>query len=313
MRLLWLAAALTLMVQPPIDDPEQALSARAVDVSAVEVGARAPAWWLASKGGYQVRILGAPWYSTADQAWSKTGLRRRLRNASVLLLPPYLDSGAGRAPVDFNTGVQIPEAQARRLARAIQAHGLQASKFQGRGPLLAGYLLAVDYRARYGMLPERVFQEVQAEASKVSGLRTLRVPSLTVPANLKITDGLTPAAELACLEASLEEVEAGPQAMKSALAGWAGGEVRTALMAPRGLERCGFAIPGQAELRRALVTAEVAAIQDTINAQKDMIGGAGRRRDIVAVVALRTLVAENGVLDQLAARGFKIERPVDGE
>ena len=93
--------------------------------------------------------------------------------------------------------------------------------------------------------------------------------------------------------------------MREAVDGWAAGEVAEALDAPRGMELCGFAVPGQADLRRAVIDAQVSAIAAVLNGEP----GARPTASYVAVANLRTLLAEDGVLDKLRKRGYQIRAP----
>ena len=100
----------------------------------------------------------------------------------------------------------------------------------------------------------------------------------------------TPAAAgEACLEAVLEEVETGPEAIRTASRAWARGDVAGALAAERTWERCIAATPG-AQTFDARFKTDMAG-----DIRKALAGRGGT----LAVVPLRPLLSEGGVLDRL--------------
>ena len=102
-----------------------------------------------------------------------------------------------------------------------------------------------------------------------------------------------------CLSDALDEVEAGPEPMRSAAEGWARGDSRAALAASRGYEKCVNAMPEGADLARR-------AMNDTTASIERALARPGRA---IAIVNLRTLLASDGVLQQLRSQGYAVTTP----
>jgi hypothetical protein len=103
----------------------------------------------------------------------------------------------------------------------------------------------------------------------------------------------------ACLADALDEIEAGAGQVRAAAEGWAHGDVAAALAAQRGYEKCLNSLPEGADVASKTMT-------DTTTAVAAALAAPGYS---VAVVNLRTLLAEHGVLQRLQARGYAVARP----
>jgi hypothetical protein len=110
---------------------------------------------------------------------------------------------------------------------------------------------------------------------------------------------LTPAEQQACLGWALDDVEAGEARARRAAEGWARGDVATALTAPRGFDGCLLVLTGGAELWNDVSRDEANAIA----------GALGKPGHAVALVGLRRLLAENGVIARLEAKGLTVAGP----
>ena len=97
------------------------------------------------------------------------------------------------------------------------------------------------------------------------------------------------------------EIEAGPGRTLAASRAWAVGDVGGALGAERSYERCIAVTPGaltfDARVKRDLAKDIETALKSPGHA--------------IAVAPLRTLLAQGGVLDQLRAKGYTVERICD--
>jgi hypothetical protein len=108
-----------------------------------------------------------------------------------------------------------------------------------------------------------------------------------------------PAAARACFDEVLAQAEAGPGITLSAAKAWAVGDVRGALANERTYERCIAVVPGATAFDAQVKADQVAAIQQALK----------RPGHAIAVVPLRPLLAQGGVLDQLRAKGFTVTTP----
>jgi uroporphyrinogen-III synthase len=107
---------------------------------------------------------------------------------------------------------------------------------------------------------------------------------------------------LVCLSETLDTVEAGPGARRAAAEAWAQGRVKAALAEPRSAERCELLLPGVPDLKRQSTQQEADALADLLKTP----GHA------VAIFPMRGLVAEDGVLEKLRARGITVRTPAEG-
>src|SRR5205085_5395909 len=98
---------------------------------------------------------------------------------------------------------------------------------------------------------------------------------------------------------ALDEIEAGAGRLKSAGEGWARGDVAVALSAQRGFEKCLASLPEGADVVSKSMDDTTAAIAAAL----------GKPGHSVAIVNLRTLVAQGGVLQRLRAQGYKVITP----
>jgi hypothetical protein len=298
-----------------IRDPEAAIAstyipapvAGATAVSAVDVRVTSPALWTVSRGARKVYILGAPWLFREDVDWNKVRLTNRLRDAQRgrLILPPALDEYEDR---EFDPALDtnpMPEAYKDRVRRAAAVIGQPAERYLNLSPLMAGYQLTTDFRAGAGLKHELVALQVAKLGQTLS--LSMNVAGAVGGPNGNV-NGPPPAAGLYCLDAALDEVEAGKPAFDRAMEAWAKGDVRVALTAPRGLERCSFAFPGEAQIREDGITEQVEAIEASLSpgvSSNPLRGNAPS----VAVVHLRALLSVDGVLARLQAQGYKIDAP----
>jgi hypothetical protein len=94
-------------------------------------------------------------------------------------------------------------------------------------------------------------------------------------------------------------VETGGAGVSRAAEGWARGDVIAALNAERSYERCINAAPGALKIDAKIKADQAQAIARALKTP----GHA------VAVVQLRPLLAQGGVLDRLRAQGFTVKPP----
>jgi hypothetical protein len=302
------APSLAQVPRPAIDDPEARLTADlGVTVAPLMVGS-GPAWWTVRRGRRAVRVLGVPYSFSSTQDWSQRRLQIYLGDAEALILPPVLsEDGLRRTSASAGSKLEpITPALAARLSQAAVKFGFPADRYAALDALSAGYQVTSDFRASMGMRPEILALQVR-DAARRQGVPAYNAAVIRTASYGFVVE---PAASTACLDGALEEVEKGAELSRAAVEAWAVGDVRTALTAPRGLERCGFALRGQADLRRTLITAQVEAITAALAGARNQTRP-DARQEAVAVVNLRSFLAEGGVLDQLRARGYEVTAPKD--
>jgi hypothetical protein len=97
----------------------------------------------------------------------------------------------------------------------------------------------------------------------------------------------------------LAQVEAGPGVTHAAAVAWAKGDTPGALANERTYERCIALVPGAQAFDARTKADQVADIERAL----------ARPGHAIAVVPLRPLLAQGGVLDQLRAKGFDVKTP----
>jgi uncharacterized protein YbaP (TraB family) len=289
-----------------LPDPDGTL----VEELVVVARERGPAWWRVSNGQSTVYVLGVPTVTPKGLAWDRSGLERRLQGANLVILP-FSNVGVGvlgapgalfnlmrlrsRSPIEdhLNGDLRV------RFVAARTRIGQPANRYGTRNALAAGLILAQDYRDHakltaadpgktIGRLAKAQRVKVEAKTYDVGPIMgaAIRTPQ---------------AAQSACLDDVLQEIEAGPGAADRAAHAWADGDVPNALGGERSYERCMASAAGAGALDAKLKADQAAAIAHALKTPGHAI----------AVVQLRPLLSQGGVLDRLRAQGFEVKTPGD--
>lgn len=289
----------------PVEDPEATIVEELV-VQAVEPG---PAWWRVKDGDSVVYILGAPESPMPPGVtWDKRVVERRLTGANALLMDSSVTAGLGDLPALLKIRAQLksktpfeaglsPALRARFVAAREQL-GRPAGRYAGWTPLVAAALIYGDSRDRktgWTYTRGAVVQAAKKRRVKV----TYAARYKAVPLVRTAIAGLTPAIHQQCLESALDDIETPESRVRASAAGWARGDVAIALTAPRDFDRCLLLLSGGAELWRRQSREEATAITAALQ----------KPGKTVAVVGLRRLLAEDGVIEQLEAKGLSVAGP----
>ncbi|HEY3949940.1 TraB/GumN family protein [Phenylobacterium sp.] len=299
----WAQVPLT-PARPDPNDPDSVI----VEELVVTARLPGPAWWTVSNGTSTVYVLGSPSLAPKKMAWDRTVFDRRLAGASQVILP-YQDvhvTFAGSLGAAFNymrlkgggpfEATLDPQTRARFVA-AREKLGQPARRYDTRNALAAGILLATDYRDRNALTTTDPAKLVKLLAQRA------RVPVAQKAYSIGPLMGemirTPPAAARTCFDEVLAQAEAGPAVTLAAARAWAGGDVRGALGNERTLERCFAVVPGAAAFDARVKADEAAEIAQALK----------KPGHALAVVPLRPLLAQGGVLDQLRAKGFTVTTP----
>lgn len=288
----------------PIDDPE----ANVVEELVVNARLPGPAWWKVSDGDTTVYILGVPGAVPKGMTWDTSVLERRLDGAFAVITPPVARAGLTDLPALLSMRSklkaerpleQVAPDLAPRMARAWAATGQKGDGWKDWKPLGAGLLLAGNSQKANRLTGDEPDKTIQKLARKHKVKSRPAAVYKAMPMIKTLVKQHSEEAGLICLEGVLDEVEAGPEPVRRAARAWANGEVRAAVHAPREGQRCVMALPGMAEEFRRMSAAQVEAVSQAMKTP-------GKA---VAVFSLRGLVAEDGVLQKLRERGFKVTTP----
>ncbi|MFI4976974.1 MAG: TraB/GumN family protein [Caulobacterales bacterium] len=313
MRRLLAAIALSLTLAagaaaaPPAADPEGAVVAELV----VQARTGGPPWWRVSRGGSVVWVLGVPSGLPRGTRWDQSGLASRLAGARRLIVPPAFTTGLGdifgavalgrrlRAPGPIEAA--LPADLRARYLTASAALGQPPRHYDSWKPAVSGLIMLGDFRKRAGIDDRQPLAAIRGAAGR-RGVRVVPAASYrALPFLRTLTGDLTPQVNLACLADSLQEIEAGSGRVRAAAGGWTRGDVRTALTAERGFERCLASFPEFTAQVRQTMADETAAIAHDLQTP-----GVS-----VAAIPLRSLLAQDGVLARLKAQGYDVRTPAD--
>lgn len=298
---IWALAAAPATAQPE-SDPEGTL----VEELVISSNLGGPAFWKVSDGDTTIYVLGVPGALPRGAKWDERRLAMRLKDAKALILPPKIKA----RPVvmttylltnqkKFQGGPPVEGALAARLERNRAALKVKPASLEKWKPGVQGMILAGELQKPLKLDDSQPEGRILALARKAKVKQVRAGAAIDPMPALKSLVNLDNAGQRICLEDALDQVEAGRAPLREASAGWARGDVKAALQAQRGFDRCLARLPMLSSLSRR-------AMSDTSTTIARQMGVPGKA---VAVVDLRQLLARGGVLDQLRARGFRIDTP----
>jgi len=289
--------------QAPPADPDETL----VEEFVVQGRLPGPAWWRVSDADTTVYVLGVPSAFPKGLDWNKVVLERRLEGASQIILP-FNEIRIGLADIPGSLlglpGIRTRDMEAElsppiraRFVAARTALGKEKKTYEKWKPFVAALMLVGHFRDSEKITAADPGKTIR----RMAQARGVKVVMKTYSAGplVRSVARISPAAGQACMADALTEVEAGSARVRVAGEGWAAGDVRTALSQERGFERCLAAVPGAEAFNSRFKGDQAAAVARALKTP----GHA------VAVVQLRPLLAQDGVLARLRAQGFKVLDP----
>lgn len=293
-----------LPVKPYPPDPDAVV----VEELVVTARERGPAWWTVSDGDTTVYVLGVPSLAPKRMQWDRAAFERKLKGASVVILPfqsvhVKLTNSFGAAFNYLRLRATTPfeeSLDAAARARFVQARsrvGQPAKRYPTRNPLAAALLLLTDYRDRNNLTNSDPIKLIKGLAKESQ--TPVWQKSYDIAPQLGAIIRTPEPAGRACLDEVLAQVEAGPGVTLAAAKAWAAGDVRGALANERTYERCIALVPGAAAFDARVKADQVNQIQQALK----------NPGHAIALVQLRPLLAEGGVLDRLRAAGFAVRTP----
>ena len=288
----------------PIDDPDATL----VEELVVRGRLPGPAWWRVTDADTTVYVLGVPSLAPKRMEWDRAIFERRLEGANVVILP-FVNVKA-KLTGSIGTAVNLlrlrsggpfenrldPATRARFVAVRTRL-GQDAKHYGTSNPLAAGVQLAIDYRDGS--------QLTNMDPAKLVRLLAQRKGVKVIEKSYDMGPQLggilrTPArVGRICFDEVLAQAEAGPGATLAAARAWAVGDVEGALQNERTYERCLATISGGRSYDEKTKADEAAAIANALK----------QPGHAIALVPLRPLLAQNGVLERLRAQGFTVKTP----
>ena len=307
----WIAGLVLLVAAPALaqgapglpEDPGGAVVEELV-VQAKEPG---PAWWVVRDGDSTVYILGVPGDDIPkSMKWDRRYVDRRLKGANSLILADTLSINVGFSSFreayrlyrsqrsDRPLEDRLEEPLRSQFIAARQKIGRPASRYEDWSIFVASILLVGDAEPK-GLVSPR--EEVIRSARK-AGVKRVEAPAVNASDIIRrLFTAMSPELERTCLSAAVRTVQRGMPA--DAAGAWARGDVAAVLAAPRDYEGCLLLLSGGAEIWRSAVGSYVGMISTALQ----------RPGHSVALVDLSMLVAEEGVLRRLEARGLTVTGP----
>lgn len=294
--LIGLSTTVGAVAQPPEEEDTTLVSG--VLIVAERPG---PAFWKVSDADSTVWVLGVPSALPRGQAWKKDDLKTHLTGANVLIV------GSGGVTVNPFDIIRLMFTTRRfradrpldqtldpdLLARMDKAYtALDAGNLDRVHDLKPGYaafLLSGLFQRSLDMQSGQPEKAILREA--FLRVKTERVGRSGLIDMLRLIEEMPQDTASACIEDALAQVDAGPERALGAADGWAHGDLRMAISAERGFERCLSADP------------EITAATDANNTE--VVGAILAALDTpgksVAVVDLRPLLSKGGILERLGA------------
>jgi uncharacterized protein YbaP (TraB family) len=289
----------------PRPDPEGVM----VEELVVKARIAGPAWWRVSNGESTVWVLGVPSALPGDMAWDEAPLTARLSVSKALILPSqarinplqalfffigHRKALRSSAPLEQS----LPQPLAVRFAADREGIGQPAGRYAGWKPAVAGVMLDADFRKGLKMTQGQPLGRIR-DIARRQNVHELHPADYAGGELLKALIDLSAEAQADCLDDAMSEVEAGRDHALAAARGWTQGDPKAALAMERGYERCLAALPSLSALLTRAQVETAAAIAKALSSPGQA----------VAVVELRQLLAQDGVLERLRRQGFTVTTP----
>jgi len=297
----------------PIDlqrvDPE----ANLVEALIVDAPMPGPAWWKVSDADTTVYVLGVPAMVPNDLAVDTSVFKRRVDGANVLIMGQEADVSVVRlvglvvagkryflSPTPMRQTLP-PDLRARFEAR-LAAVKEKPDSLDEVKPAFAGFMVANskdgNVSITLGGVTDKA-REIARGKDIVKKPRIRNLPGYSLVDALKSLGAAPQPLQELCLDAGLRQAESGDGGIRVLAERWARGEVRAVVSADRGFSRCLASTPTIARQLRSGRDDAVAAIAAALKTP-------GKA---VAVIELRSLLAQDGVLERLRGQGFTVGVP----
>lgn len=264
-----------------------------------------PPLWLLQDEDTRIWLFATVHVLAAEANWRSPELATALAEAETIILETPVDAQAERAvaaavqaqgllPASLSLSDLLAPAEAERLRRQARRLRLDSAGLERLRPWLAALQLTLAQARALGRNAETGVEETLARQAAAQGraLRYLETPEQQVAAMA----GLSRAAELGFLRATLDQLDREPDALARLDALWLAGD-REGLAAALEQE---LSAAGP-ELRAALIDRRNRAWSAQIEGLLDEPG------DMLVAVGAAHLLGEGSVIDLLRRRGLEVE------
>ncbi|MET3663495.1 TraB/GumN family protein [Caulobacter sp. 1776] len=295
MKTVLIAMAMILAAPPTL--AQEADGPDLVDALVVNARTPGPAWWGVGKGSAKVWVLGVGVPVPADAKWDGKAFERRVKASRriITLLPSKAKFEKGTLDADRNWVDELTEAERARLAEIAAATRRPTEMYAKLRPNLAGLIIASELESRAKPKAGKS-QDLAAKAQRL-GARPIPVGGQEAQ-SMKASFQRGGHDSLTCVRWAMRPRD--PAALREQRAqAWMRGDVRALLIGPATYDPC---VQAMTAMQSSLENTE-SQMADTIAATLERGEGA------VALVGLIPLLRQDGVLDQLRKRGYRVETP----
>ena len=298
----------------PAAPPSEEGAPISATVATLEVTKRlpGPALWKVTRGDSQVFILGGLTPLPHMQTWDTQRIQRALAGADALYLQPRprlnpfeiiglaITKGALQLPHGQTLEQTLPPAERARLLAVTAAIHKKPGDYAHWKPAVAGLMLIADFRKATG------FSEGKPGTTVMHLAKDARVPvryvgDFDLGPYIKTVRTLSPAANLTCFDAAMDDIDQESAHGRAAAAAWANGDLKGVGQTYRVsvLDRCLLQAPSVQGLVERGTDQGVKTIEQALS----------KPGKSVAVIDLNFLLRQNGILDRLKAQGAEISIP----
>lgn len=297
------------------EEPSTPVLAEEIVVTGVQPG---PRMWVVEDADSEVWILGTNRSLPKKVKWDTSLVERVLTGANLVVTQVEVKVSPFRVVDILLTDRELfflPKKQTlasvlepelfARLETARKQLEVESPRFQRLRPPIAGGMLlgrAVERAALNGKPPhEQVENLARRRGVKVRPLRTYRGRDF-----IRNADKVTPAAESACLAATLAIIEKGMPAVRAYADAWARGDVAylRGHPPPVELKRCEQELTDSVDFFKEAVDEVNAAYVQEVEAG---LAAPGKRLILIAIDD--AITPQTGLIDRLRARGYAVEGP----
>jgi uncharacterized protein YbaP (TraB family) len=271
-----------------------------------------PALWRVSRGDSEVIILGGLKPLPHMLAWDTSRVANALAGANALFLEPrpkvgffdglafLMNKGALQLPRGKTLETVLPPVESARFLGLMKTIHAKPDTYEHWKPAVAGLILIGAYRRAAGLSDGKPDTTV-AKLAEADHVPVRYVGDFQAAPYVKTIAGLSDAANLACFDAAMDDIDQESAHAQAAARAWADADLKTVGNTYRVsvFERCLMQTPSVQGLVDRGTAQGVGVIEDALNHQ-------GKS---VAVIDLNLLLRPNGVLDRLKAKGDVISLP----
>lgn len=273
-----------------------------------------PAWWKVSDDDTTVYVMGVPDFMPDKLDFDTSVLRRRLDGANILIIGQQpevrilsllgLIPGKGKQfKMDTPMRDTLPPDLRARLEKQLKARGKPINDHDDLKPALSGFVIANSrggdgVSITLGKFTDR-FRDLAKSKEVAVQPRVKKLDDYDLIGMVKSLAEAPQPLQALCLDAGLKQAENGLSTVRETAEQWAEGQVREVVSAERGYQRCLASTPWIARQFKDGQDDAVGAITSALK----------KPGKAVAVIELRSLLTEGGVLDRLRAKGFTVTAP----